>query len=243
MLNMEKPPKITLSNVSKTIKVRQSSRFSQKKAKIILRNISLVIQPNDVLIITGKNGVGKSTLINLIAAVDEPTGGYIEIDEMNLSQQKEEFKAYYRNKVIGFITQKPSIIDTLSLVENISLPLLFNPHLTAAQREQSTQDALRQFDAEQLQDQPFGSLSVGEQRRIAIARALINDPWVILADEATANLDSSYKRIIYELLKAEYVRGKTLIIVTHDEGLWAEYFPSTAIRNIDLSGGDTNDHI
>lgn len=182
-----------------------------------VQGISIDIQKGEFVSIIGKSGSGKSTMLNLIGCLDIPTKGAIYLDGQNIAHLQEDELARIRGKKIGFIFQTFNLIPSLNIVENVSMPMIFQNHLTEEQRERNAKKLLELVGlGHRLQHKP-SELSGGERQRVAIARSLANDPEVILADEPTGNLDSKTGEQILKLLSDLHRhQGKTLIIVTHD---------------------------
>jgi putative ABC transport system ATP-binding protein len=182
-----------------------------------VQGISIDIQKGEFVSIIGKSGSGKSTMLNLIGCLDIPTKGGIYLDGQNIAHLQEDELARIRGKKIGFIFQTFNLIPSLNIVENVSMPMIFQNHLTEEQRERNAKKLLELVGlGHRLQHKP-SELSGGERQRVAIARSLANDPEVILADEPTGNLDSKTGEQILKLLSDLHRhQGKTLIIVTHD---------------------------
>ena len=180
-----------------------------------LQDFTLEIYNDDFVAIIGPSGSGKSTCMNLIGLLDTPTKGKIFLDGRDVSKLSENELARLRGKKIGFIFQQFNLIPTLTALENVLLPVMFQDGSEKA-RQRAT-ELLQKVDlGERINHRP-SQLSGGEQQRVAIARALINDPEIILADEPTGNLDSKTGRQIMDLLVSLHEKEKkTLVIITHD---------------------------
>jgi len=184
-----------------------------------LRQIELAIEPGQFIGIIGKSGSGKSTLINMLTGIDRATSGHIVIDGTDVTTLKEGDMAVWRGKHMGIVFQFFQLLPTLTVAENIMLPMDF---CNTYQTKQRWNKALELLDLVGLKDQANkfpGELSGGQQQRIAIARALANDPPIIAADEPTGNLDSKTAEQVFELFRDLVSRGKTIIMVTHDRDL------------------------
>lgn len=207
---------VVLTNVSKTY----GNNISAVHA---LRNVSLMIDPGERVALLGKSGSGKSTLLNLIAGLDRPTSGEITVAERELSVLSAAQMANYRQSIVGMIFQSYNLIASRTALQNVELPMLFAGRLPK-ERRQAAQDALEAVGlAERMQHRP-SELSGGEQQRVSIARALMNNPQLLLADEPTGNLDTKTSQEIIELiLKHAEQLGTTLILVTHDEELASRF--------------------
>lgn len=181
-----------------------------------LRGIDLDIKQGEFLSIQGTSGSGKSTAMNMVGALDLPTQGRIFLEGKDISHMKESELAQIRGKKIGFIFQQFNLINTLSALENVALPMLFQGK-SREERIQKAEDVLRLVDLGDRMHHKPSEMSGGQQQRVAIARALVNDPEVILADEPTGNLDSKTSDIVMEFLqKLHKEQNKTIIMVTHD---------------------------
>lgn len=232
-------PRITIDRVSKEVELPKQSMLARADKLVILRDLSLEIDPGDFIVIIGPNGTGKSTLLNLIAGLDKPSSGQIWIDQRNLTQMSPLELAEYRNQTLGFITQKPSAITSFSLAENVWLPLLFNSKLTPPEREAIYEHAITTFKLEALMGRyPEAQLSGGQDQHMNMARALINDPAVILADEPTSGVDSQYSKLFFRLLRERHQLGRTIVLVTHASD-WQAYFITSQIRLLAATGNGT----
>jgi putative ABC transport system ATP-binding protein len=203
---------IELRSVSKTVQ-------SGGQPLTILHPLSLTVPRGQILAIIGPSGSGKSTLLGLIAGLDSPSGGHILIDGTDITTLDEDTLARLRGDKIGFVFQFFHLVPSLTALENILVPMEIAKRRDARQRAQALLDEVGLHDRGHHYP---SQLSGGEQQRIAIARALANDPPLILADEPTGNLDSSNGRHILDLLlQAGRARAATLVIVTHDPSVAA----------------------
>lgn len=182
---------------------------------VALDNISLNIDDNSMVCLRGASGCGKSTLLSVIGCVFQPTNGRVAIAGKQLSRLPDRFLTLHRRRFIGFIFQNFNILTSLTVRENIVLPLVPLGISPARMRERSN-ELMKQFGISHRQNFPAGQVSGGELQRVAISRALVNDPPLILADEPTAHLDSrlgvEFMRFMTDLKK----KGKTIIITSHD---------------------------
>jgi putative ABC transport system ATP-binding protein len=180
-----------------------------------LRGVSFNVRAGELVAIMGPSGSGKSTLMHLIGCLDTPTSGTVRIHGENVSSLSETELAMMRNQRIGFVFQRFNLIPRISILENVTTPLLYAGVSPRARKERA---------AEALETVGLGArllhssvqLSGGQQQRVAIARALVTNPIIILADEPTGNLDTATGRAILELFEAVNTAGTTVIIVTHD---------------------------
>ena len=182
-------------------------------------DMSLKIDKGNFVAIMGPSGSGKSTTMNMVGCLDVPTEGSIFLENRNIAHLSESQLAQIRGKKIGFIFQQFNLIPTLTAVENVMLPMMFQ-NTDESHRKKRAISLLKLVDLEARMDHLPRELSGGEQQRVAIARALANDPEVILADEPTGNLDSKTGQTIVEFLKKLHkTEKKTIIVVTHDENI------------------------
>lgn len=182
----------------------------------ILKRITLDIYLGEFIAILGPSGSGKSTLMNQVGLLDVPTKGKITIDNVDISTLTESELAQLRGKKIGFVFQQFNLIPTLSALENVVLPMIFQGVPEKERLERGRQLLTRVGLAERMTHKPM-ELSGGQQQRVAIARALVNNPEIILADEPTGNLDSKSGEQVMQLLQELHQKEhKTIILVTHD---------------------------
>lgn len=182
-----------------------------------LQGINLEIKKGEFVAIMGPSGSGKSTAMNMVGALDIPTKGEIFLENHNIAHLSESDLSQIRGRKIGFIFQQFNLINTLSALENVTLPMVFQ-NVPRAERIKRATELLEMVDlSDRLKHKPT-ELSGGQQQRVAIARALANDPEVILADEPTGNLDSKTGLKFMDFLNNLNMKeGKTIIMVTHDE--------------------------
>lgn len=184
----------------------------------VLKGVSFAVARGEMVAILGASGSGKSTLLSCLGTLSRPDSGKISFDGQDVSQLSRDEAALFRNRRIGFIFQQFHLLPRLSVRENILMPTQYpveNP--PKMDREARLQEILRQLNLEGLADRKPQQLSGGQQQRVAIARALVNDPDLILADEPTGNLDNDNADEVLNLLKSLQARGKTVILITHDE--------------------------
>lgn len=203
---------LTLENLVKSYPEGGSRR-------IILNGVSGQVQAGEIVAILGKSGSGKSTLLNLIGGIDQPDSGSVRVNGVVLSELDDQRRTLFRRANIGFIYQFFNLIPTLTIQENVSLPLeLLGESLK--QSKQKVSELLEMVGLENHKNKYPEQLSGGEQQRVAIARALVHDPLFILADEPTGNLDNETGAQVLDLLQ-HLVRnaGKSLIVVTHNQDI------------------------
>lgn len=182
-----------------------------------LNKLSFTVNDGEFVSIVGKSGAGKSTLLGVLGALDTPTSGSIEIGDTDIAKLNDHKLIGYRNTSIGFVFQNYNLIPNLTAVENVMLPMEF-AHLPPKERRDRALQLLEEVGIMGgREDRKPGKLSGGEQQRVSIARALANQPKLILADEPTGNLDSENGKMIFDLLhKLSRSENTTVIVVTHD---------------------------
>lgn len=183
-----------------------------------LRGVSLEIPEGDFLAIMGSSGSGKSTMLNLLGALDRPTSGQYILGGKDVSKMSDTELSEIRNQLIGFIFQSFNLIPQYTVLENILLPIQYRPsntRITSEDEGRAEQLALRVGLKDRMDHRPF-QLSGGQQQRVAIARSLINDPQIIMADEPTGNLDSATGEEVMTFLKELNAEGRTIVMVTHE---------------------------
>ena len=180
-----------------------------------LRGLNLSIKKGELVSIMGASGSGKSTLLNLIGGLDKPTKGKVIIDSHDLSKMDENEMAVLRRNKIGFVFKSFNLINSFTAMQNVELPMIFNG-IEIEGRKEKARKILTEVGLEKKLENKSTKLSGGETQRVSIARALANDPQIILADEPTGNLDSKSGKHIMEILKKLNKDGRTIIVVTHD---------------------------
>ena len=200
---------IELKNVNKIYKTKVENIH-------ILKNINLAFNKGDFISIQGKSGNGKTTLLNILGLLDEPTDGEIYIGGEKIHYKNEKVKTAIRNQKIGFVFQFHYLLNEFTALENVMMPVLVNKNMNRNEVQRKAKELLALVGlAKRLKHKPM-ELSGGEKQRVAIARAMINDPDIILADEPTGNLDTETSNMINELfMKINQERNQSIIIVTH----------------------------
>lgn len=199
---------IEIHNLYKTYQINQI----QIQA---LKNINLSIKKNEFVAIIGPSGSGKTTLMNMLGCLDTPTSGTYILDNVEVSSLTDDELAEIRNQKIGFVFQSFNLIQKLTALENVELPLIYMG-VKSSERLRRAKSALEKVGlGDRLHHKP-NELSGGQQQRVAIARALINNPPIIFADEPTGNLDSKSGAEIMSLLKELHKNGNTIVLITHD---------------------------
>ena len=197
-----------------------------------LRGVSFKIYEGEFVTIMGKSGSGKSTLLNQLGCLDTPSSGEYYLDGVSVRKMSRSQRATLRNRKIGFIFQNYNLLPKTTSVENVELPLMYNPEVTAKERRERAIEALQAVGLGNRLYHKSNQMSGGQMQRVAIARALVNNPAVILADEATGNLDTRTSFEILVLFQKLYAQGRTIIFVTHNPDI-ANY----SSRNIMLRDG------
>lgn len=201
---------INVNNLSKSFKRGERDFFA-------IDNVSFDVKEKDFINIIGKSGSGKSTLLTLLSAIIEPTSGDILVEGKNLSKMDDEEKSGYRNEFIGYVPQSLGTLPTLNVLDNVRLPYFFkNREGNGVERARMLLDMCGILD---LENDFCKNLSGGELKRVLIARALMNEPKILIADEPTSDLDSKTTIEIMNMLKEINEKGTTIIIVTHDNDL------------------------
>lgn len=200
---------ITLNHVSKTYET-PAGRFAA------LQDIDLDIRGGEFVGIVGKSGSGKSTLLNMVAGIDRPSSGSVAVAGTEIQALSENKLAAWRGRNIGFVFQFFQLLPTLTVAENVMLPMDFAKAIPLRERRKRAVALLDRVGVERHADKLPATLSGGEQQRVAIARALANEPPLVLADEPTGNLDSINAAEILDLFRAMANRGTTVVIATHE---------------------------
>ena len=218
---------IALRNVTKTYQV------SKEVAVTAVRNVSLNVDKGEFVVITGRSGSGKTTVLNLAAGLVKPTSGEVCLGNVNLWSLADREQSLLRNRQIGFVFQFPSLLPSLTVLENVALPTIFG---TNHRGQDPRKRAAELLDMVGLSDKLSAyprQLSAGQQQRVVIARALICQPDALLADEPTSNLDEQTEREIMDLFRDIHARtGITIVLVTHTSQLVAY-----GTRALEMAGG------
>ena len=186
-----------------------------------LDHVSLEIKKGELVAIIGQSGSGKSTFMNMLGCLDVPTSGKYYLNGTDVSEMSDNELSEVRNREIGFIFQGFNLIANLNAIENVELPLIYRG-IDRKTRHQLAIDSLKMVGLEKRMDHKPSEMSGGQQQRVAIARAIAAQPPVILADEPTGKLDSASSREILGILKKMHKTGRTVILITHDNGIAAQ---------------------
>lgn len=197
-----------------------------------LRGVSFTINEGEFVTVMGTSGSGKSTLLNTLGCLDTPTSGDYYLDGISVRTMGKNARATLRNRKIGFVFQSYNLLAKTTAVENVELPLMYNPTFSASSRREKAVESLVSVGLGDRLNHKSNQMSGGQMQRVAIARALVNSPAVILADEATGNLDSRTSFDILVLFQKLHTEGRTIIFVTHNPEI--SQFTS---RNIVLRDG------
>ena len=213
---------ITLTSLSKVYRTNEIET-------VALENVNLTVDRGEFLSIMGPSGCGKSTLLNIMGLLDTPTTGTIEINGTRTEGMKDKELAAFRNKTLGFVFQSFHLINSLNVLDNVELPLLYR-HVNSSERKRLAQEVLEKVGLSHRMRHFPTQLSGGQCQRVAVARAIIGNPEIILADEPTGNLDSKngaeVMNLLTELNRAEVMEllhrlnkedGRTIVMVTHNE--------------------------
>ena len=197
-----------------------------------LRGISFSIMEGEFVTIMGTSGSGKSTLLNTLGCLDTPTSGEYYLDGVPVRSMNKDQRATMRNRKIGFVFQNYNLLAKTTAIENVELPLLYNPKYSKKERQEMAVEALKAVGLGDRLEHKSNQMSGGQMQRVAIARALVNNPAVILADEATGNLDTRTSFEVLVLFQKLHSEGRTIIFVTHNPEI-----ASYSTRTITLRDG------
>ncbi|GAB2766927.1 ABC transporter ATP-binding protein [Rhabdobacter roseus] len=209
-----------------------------------LKGLSFDVAAGEFVTIMGSSGSGKTTLLNILGCLDKPTDGAYLLDGVNVKDLNRDELARFRNVKIGFVFQSYNLLPRTSAIENVELPLLYNPAIGSKERRERAIHALEAVKLAERLDHTPSQLSGGQQQRVAIARALVNEPVMILADEATGNLDT---RTSYEIMalmqELNQEQNKTIIFVTHEPDIAAFSSRTVMLRDGKLQTDTQNQAI
>ncbi len=209
-----------------------------------LKGVSFDVHAGEFVTIMGSSGSGKTTLLNLLGCLDKPTSGNYLLDNVNIKDLSRNELARLRNHKIGFVFQAYNLLPRTSALENVELPLFYNPSLSTQERKARAVKALQSVKLGDRLDHMPNQLSGGQQQRVAIARALVNEPVMILADEATGNLDT---RTSYEIMmlmqELNQQEGKTIVFVTHEPDIAAFSSRTVMLRDGKVVKDSINENV
>ncbi len=201
---------IKLTNLEKVYRTKEIET-------VALENVNLEVKKGEFLSIMGPSGCGKSTLLNIMGLLDAPTSGEIEIDNVKTVSMNDKEQAAFRNRQLGFVFQSFHLINSLNVLDNVELPLLYRK-VSSSERRKAAQEVLEKVGLSHRMKHFPTQLSGGQCQRVAIARAIVGTPNIILADEPTGNLDSKMGTEVMDILhKLNKEDGRTIVMVTHNE--------------------------
>ena len=200
---------IKLENIQKIYNPKKANEFEA------LKGVSMEIKDGEMVAVIGKSGAGKSTLLHILACIDNYQDGEYVIDDTLVKKLSEKQYAKIRNEKIGMVMQDFALVEDFSAIENVMIPLSFSKKKVKNKKEKAL-EALKAVGIEELAKKPCNKLSGGQKQRVAIARVIVNQPSMILADEPTGALDTKTGQEIIELFKELNKQGRTVVIVTHD---------------------------
>lgn len=228
---MEKKTQIARKPIIQVSGVKKSFKVGQNKVKA-LKGVDLDVNKGDFVVVFGPSGCGKTTLLNIIAGLDTPSSGEMKIGIRDLAKMDEDARAVFRSKIIGMVHQMSYWVKSLTTLENVALPLIIEGKKTKRALEKA-QEALDDLSVGELGGQLPTQLSGGQQQKVQLARALVTNPPIILADEPTGNLDSTSADEmmgLFDYLNKEHKR--TIIMVTHNQSYW-----DSGTRRIEMHDG------
>jgi putative ABC transport system ATP-binding protein len=226
------------------IELRQIAKSYQTAAGSFtaLKGVDVQINRGEFVAIIGKSGSGKSTLINMITGIDRPTSGEVLIGDTAVHTLSEGQLAVWRGKHLGIIFQFFQLLPSLSIVENVMLPMDFSNMYAPHERSERAMTLLEQVEMAHQAHKLPNAVSGGQQQRVAIARALANDPPILVADEPTGNLDSKTANAVFELFEGLAAQGKTILMVTHDSDLARRASRAIVVADGQIVSQTTTDH-
>ncbi len=206
---MAEKPILSIENLRRDFKMGDETVHA-------LRGVSFDIHKGEFVTIMGTSGSGKSTMLNILGCMDKPTSGHYILDGEHTEKLERDALARIRTRKSGCVFQSYNLLSRTTALENVELPLLYNPKISPDERHRRALDALKMVGLEDRMNHMPNQMSGGQQQRVAIARALVNDPVIILADEATGNLDTRTSYEIMTIFQQLHQQGKTIAFVTHE---------------------------
>ncbi|WP_223152105.1 ABC transporter ATP-binding protein [Chitinophaga qingshengii] len=230
---------------NKILELQQIKREFVMGTEVVraLKGVSFDVYAGEFVTIMGSSGSGKTTLLNLLGCLDKPTAGEYLLDGVNVSHLSRNELARLRNRKIGFVFQAYNLLPRTSALENVELPLFYNPSLSVSERKEKAIKALEAVKLADRLDHTPSQLSGGQQQRVAIARALVNQPVMILADEATGNLDTRTSYEIMSLMQDLNKDGKTIVFVTHEPDIAAFSSRTVMLRDGKVVKDTVNENV
>lgn len=198
-----------------------------------LKGIDLRVKPGEFVAVTGKSGAGKTTLVNMMTGIDSSTAGEIEVDGVSVHRLSMEQAAEWRCRTVGVIFQSFQLLPTLTVLQNVTLPMDFNGKYSLRERRERGMSLLAQMEIAEHAHKLPSAVSGGQQQRVAIARVMANDPPILVADEPTGSLDSATTQAVVRVFEDLVSQGKTVLLVTHDRDL-----ARRAGRTVTLADGE-----
>jgi putative ABC transport system ATP-binding protein len=233
---MDKKTIIELGNIKRDFQVGEETVHA-------LKGVSFSIKEGQFVTIMGKSGSGKSTLLNILGCLDTPSSGTYLLDGTSVQSMDKDQRARIRNRKIGFVFQSYNLLPNTTAIENVELPLMYNPDVSRTEREQRAIEALKTVELADRMYHKSNQMSGGQMQRVAIARALVNNPAVILADEATGNLDTRTSYSILKLFQQLHSEGRTIIFVTHNNEIASYCERNIVLRDGKIIGDTYNQNI
>ncbi len=230
--------------IENIIEIQDITKFYQVGTQVVkaLRGVDLQIKKGEYVAIMGPSGSGKSTLMNVIGALDSPTGGNYILNGNNVSHLSDDQLADIRNKEIGFVFQTFNLLPRYSAIENTMLPLIY-AGISKQERLKRGEEAIKKVGLEDRALHKPNELSGGQRQRVAVARALINNPSIILADEPTGNLDSKTSVDIMNLFQNIHAMGNTIILVTHEEDIAQHAHRIIRLKDGKIESDEVNENV
>ena len=213
------------------IEAQELSKYYQLEKTVVkaVDNVNLKVNPKEFVIIMGRSGSGKTTLLNLISGLTRPTAGTVYIEGNDIWSLSDKAQSMLRGQKIGFIFQFSSLISSLNVMDNLRIPTIFSK--TKVDISDRAEELLKLVGLSEKMEAFPSQLSIGQQKKAAIARALMNNAEIILADEPTANLDEETEREIMQIIDKIHDRGSTVVLITHKPGL--SHYASRRLKMVD----------